>query len=125
MTSLSLSAASAQAGVVRHSSGSRAARTAKAPKAKDYTYCATLISTGETECFPGPFEVFKKTHTWVWNEPEKVSGTYTVTGKHYDFRETSPETRDELIGTKRHGVISGRLYENGTPGESTFTLTPR
>jgi hypothetical protein len=98
---------------------------ARTPKPKVYTYCATLISTQESECFAAPFNVFHKTHTWIWNEGEEVSGTYTMTGKNFVFRETSPESRDELIGVRgKHGVISGRLYENGSPGEFTFTLTP-
>jgi hypothetical protein len=93
-------------------------------KAKNYTYCAFL--PGESECFPGPFEVFRKTHTWNWKEVEgEVSGTFTVTGKHYVFREAKPESRDEFRGTKRNGIISGKLYENGAPSEFTFTLTPR
>jgi hypothetical protein len=94
-------------------------------KAKNYTYCA-YSATG-SECFPGPFEVFRKSHVWNWNEVGgEVSGTFTVSGKQYVFRETSPESRDELRGTKgAQGVISGKLYENGAPGEFTFTLTPR
>jgi hypothetical protein len=94
-------------------------------KAKNYTYCA-YSATG-SECFPGPFEVFRKTHTWNWKEVGgEVSGAYTVSGKQYVFRETSPESRDEFRGTKgKHGVISGTLYEGGAPSEFTFTLTPR
>jgi hypothetical protein len=94
-------------------------------KAKSYTYCA-FSSTG-SECFPGPFEVFRKTHTWNWKEVEgEVSGTFTVSGKHqYVFREAKPESRDELRGKKHNGVISVTLYENGAPSEFTFTLTPR
>jgi hypothetical protein len=82
-------------------------------------------SGSESVCFPSPIEVFHKTHTWRWIEGEEVSGTYTVSGRQYDFRETKPESRTELIGTRgKHMVISGKLYENGAPSEFTFTLTP-
>ncbi len=95
------------------------ANAAKAPKPKDYTYC--VLSGTESECFEAPVEVFRKTHTWDF---ETTSGTYTVHGKAYDFKETNGP--DELIGTKgRHGIISGTLYENGKPTETAFTLTPR
>jgi hypothetical protein len=89
------------------------------PKPKNYTYC---VSNGkESECFKEPIEVFRKTHTWAF---ETTTGTYTVAGKSYDFRETNGPA--ELIGTKgKHGVIAGTLYENGKPTEFTFTLTPR
>jgi len=113
-------------GLASFALGGGSAQAAKGPKAKAYTYCARLISTGESECFPGPFDVFHKTSSWAWKETEEVSGTYTVSGKQYVFRETKPESRDELRGTKgKHGVISGTVYENGAPGEFTFTLTPR
>jgi hypothetical protein len=98
---------------------------AKGPKAKNYTYCDYTAT--ESVCFPGPFEVFRRTRTWNWKEVGgEVSGTYTVSGKQFVFRETKPESIRELIGTRgKHGVISGKLYENGAPSEFTFTLTPR
>jgi hypothetical protein len=90
----------------------------KAPKPKDYTYC--VKSGNESECFTPPFEVFQKTATWTF---EETTGTYTRSGRRYDFRETGGP--DELIGTKvQHGVIAGTLFENGKPTEFTFTLTP-
>jgi hypothetical protein len=106
-------------GLISSALGAGAAEAAKkSPKPKDYTYC---VSSGkESECFKAPFEVFPKTHTWAF---ETTTGTYTVSGKHYDFRETNGP--DELIGTRgKHGVISGTLYENGKPTEFSFTLTP-
>ena len=99
------------------------AQAARAPKAKDYTYCDK--SATESVCFPTPIEVFHKTHTWRWREGEEVSGTYTKSGKQFVFRETKPESRDELVGTRgMHGVIAGTLNEHGSPSEFTFTLTP-
>lgn len=99
------------------------AQAAKSPKPKDYTYCVTAPSESggtESECFAEPVEVFRKTKTYKFGES---NGTYTVTGKSYVFHEAGGP--DELIGTHgKHGVISGRLYENGEATETTFTLTP-
>lgn len=96
----------------------------RSPKPKDYTFCVKETNGSGSECFTPPFEVFHKTHTWVFEET--TNGTYTVSGKRYDFRETHGlGEHDELIGTKNNGVISGTLYENGAPSEFTFTLTPR
>lgn len=122
-----LSTAPQAAAVVRHgTSTSKTIRPARAPKGKSYTYCDFEKNGTGSVCFPGPFVVVKKTKTWRFEEPEEVTGTYTVSGKNYVFRETQPEQRDELRGTKgKHGVISGILYENGAPSEFTFTLTPR
>ena len=53
-----------------------------------------------------------------------ATGTYTVTGRKYVFREETNE-KDELIGRRgKKGVISGTLYKNGQPTEFSFTLTP-
>ena len=105
-------------GLLSFALGSGAAQAAKGPKAKVYTYCVSTAT--ESECFKGPFEVFHRTFTWHW---EETNGTYTVSGKSYDFRETGGP--DELRGTRgKHGIISGRLYENGAPTEFSFTLTP-
>lgn len=100
--------------------GAGSAQAAKAPKAKDYTYCVT--NGPESECFEPPFEVFRKTHTWKFDE--ETTGTYTQNGRSYVFTETGGP--DELVGNKiGHGVISGTLRENGKNTEWTFTLTPR
>jgi hypothetical protein len=102
----------------------------KPPKAKDYRYCATVPKEGgggtEHECFENePFEVFKKTKTFKFGN---TTGTYTQNGKEVVFHESAASENhgaDELRGTrgKKH-VISGTLYENGAPTETTFTLTP-
>jgi hypothetical protein len=106
--------------------GAESVQAAKHVKSKSYTYCDHEKNGTQSVCFTGPFVVFKKTQTWRFEEPEEVSGTFTVSGKSYVFRETRPEQRDELRGTKgKGGVISGTLYENGQPSEFTFTLTPR
>ncbi len=101
----------------------------KPPKAKDYIYCVTVPKEGggtEHECFEKePFEVFKKTQSFQFGG---TTGTYTQSGKEYDFKESaSSENKgaDELKGTRgKKGVISGTLYENGKATETTFTLTP-
>ena len=106
--------------------GAGSVQAAKHVKSKSYTYCDFEKNGTGSTCFNGPFVVTKKTHTWRFEEPEEVSGTFTVVGKSYVFRETSPEQRDELRGTRgQGGVISGTLYENGAPSEFRFTLTPR
>ena len=107
--------------------GATTVQAAKHVKSKSYTYCDFEKNGTGSVCFKGPFVVVKKTQTWRFEEePEEVSGTFTISGKHYVFRETRPEQRDELRGTRsQSGVISGTLYENGQPGEFTFTLTPR
>lgn len=116
-------AATVACGLLSVALSAGSAQAAKGPKAKDYIYCDK--SGTESVCFPTPIEVFRMRHTWVWHEGEEVSGTVAMSGKHYVFRETKPESRDELIGTRgKHGVISGTLYENGKPSEFTFTLTP-
>jgi hypothetical protein len=106
--------------------GAESVQAAKHVKSKSYTYCDFEKNGSGSVCFKGPFVVVKKTQTWRFEEPEEVSGTFTVSGKSYVFRETLPEQRDELRGTRgKHGIISGTLYENGQPSEFTFTLTPR
>jgi hypothetical protein len=101
--------------------GTASAQAARAPKPKDYTYCVT--NGQESECFPAPFEVFRKTHTWKFDE--ETTGTYTKTGNSFVFTETGGSS-DELVGYKiGHGVISGTLRENGKNTEWTFTLTPQ
>jgi hypothetical protein len=110
-------------GVIGSALGAGSAEAKTSPKPKDYTYC--VKSATESECFTAPFEVFHKTSTWIFEE--STSGTYTVSGNRYDFRETRGSgSNDELIGKKgKHGVISGMLYENGMPTEFAFTLTKR
>ena len=106
--------------------GAGSVQAAKHVKPKSYTYCDFEKNGSGSVCFKGPFVVVRKTETWRFEEPEEASGTFTVSGKSYVFRETRPEQRDELRGTRgKHGVISGTLYENGQPSEFTFTLTPR
>jgi hypothetical protein len=110
-------------GLLTFALGAGSAQAAKkGPKPKLYTYC---VSNGtEGECFEKePVEVFRKTHTWSFGS--ETTGTYTQTGKSYVFTETGG-SHDELRGTRgRQGVISGTLYEGGSPSEFTFTLTPR
>lgn len=94
------------------------AQAAKAPKPKDYTYC--VASGTESECFEAPFEVFRKTRSWAF---EETKGEYSVHGKIFNFRERNGP--DELVGRRdKEGVISGTLLENEKPTEFTFTLTP-
>lgn len=109
--------------------GAAAQAARKPPKPRDYLYCVTVPKEGggtEHECFENePFEVFARTKTFKFGG---TTGTYTQSGKEYDFHESATSENkgaDELRGTRgKKGVISGTLYENGKATETTFTLTP-
>jgi hypothetical protein len=117
----------AACGLISSALGAESVQAAKHVKSTSYTYCDFEKNGSGSVCFTPAFVVVKKTLMWRFDEePNEVSGTFTVTGKSYVFRETRPEQRTELRGTKgKHGVISGTLYENGEPSEFTFTLTKR